>query len=266
VLRVVDVSLPRVVWLEAAKVSEFPRGLEARKLVHGSIDHGVQYRDPIRRHDATAYYVARSGVALAIREAEWRGPVRIGVVGLGAGTIAALAVRGDVVRFYEINPQVVSIAHHEFTYLEDTSAKVEIVNGDARLRMEREAPQIYDVLAVDAFSGDAIPIHLLTVEAFREYFRHLKPGGVLALHITNQHLDLQPVVQKAAEALGKRAVVVESTADDPLGTFLAFWVLISDRAELFEDAEIKAFGRPLQGKKNLRLWTDQYSNLLQVLK
>ncbi len=265
-LRVMDVNLPKVVWLEAGKVHEFPRGLSARKLIHGSIDHGTQFHDPERRYSTTAYYVARSGVALAIREAAHRGPVRVGVVGLGTGTIAALGVRGDLYRFYEINPQVIEFAQREFTYLSDTHAKVEIVRGDARLSMEREPPQNYDVLAVDAFSGDAIPIHLLTVEAFREYFRHLKPGGALALHISNQHLALQPVVQKAAEALGKRAVVVESTADDPLGTFRAFWVVMSDREGLFEDTEIKAFGRPLQSKPNLRLWTDEYSNVLQVLR
>jgi len=265
-LRVVDIALPRVVWLEGSKVNELPQGLSARKLIHGSIDHGAQFRDPARRRMATTYYVARSGVALAIREAARRGPTRIGVVGLGTGTIAALGVRGDVIRFYEINPQVVTIARREFTYLEDASAKIEIVSGDARLMMEREAPQNYDVLAVDAFSGDAIPIHLVTLEAFREYFRHLKPGGALVLHISNQHLNLQPVVQKAAEVLHKKAMVVESTADDPLGVFRAFWVIVSDRPELFEDPEIKTFGRPLQTKPGFRLWTDEYSNLLQALK
>ncbi len=264
-LRVVETSQPRVIWMEGEKANEFPQGLAARKLIHGVIDHGVQYRDVARRHSATAYYVASSGVALAVREAAHRGPARIGVVGLGTGTMAALGVRGDVIRFYEINPQVIAFAKVQFTYLEDATAKIEIVPGDARLSMEREPPQNYDVLAVDAFSGDAIPVHLLTLEAFREYFRHIKPGGALVLHISNQHLDLQPVVQKAADALQKKAVVVESTADEPLGVFRAFWVIVSDRAELFADPEIQAAGKSLRSKPGLRVWTDEYSNLLQVL-
>lgn len=265
-LRVIDIRLPRVVWMEAGKVTEFPQGLPARKLIHGTIDHGTQFRDPGRRRSATAYYVARSGVALAIREASRRGPVRIGVVGLGTGTMAALGARGDVIRFYEINPQVEIFARREFTYLEDTAARVEIVHGDARLMLEREAPQNYDVFAVDAFSGDSIPVHLLTVEAFREYFRHVKPGGAVVVHISNQHLNLQPVLQKAAETLGKKAVLVESTADDPLGIFRAFWMIVSDRPSLLEDADIRKFGRPLPTPPGFRLWTDEYSNLLQVLK
>ena len=263
-LRVVDLSLPRVVWLQG-KVEELPESASARKLVHGTIDHGAQFMDSMRRRTTCTYYVARSGVALAIREAGRRGPVRVGVVGLGTGTLAALSLRGDVYRFYEINPEVVGIAQNEFTYLKDTTAKIEIVPGDARLVMEREPPQNYDVLAVDAFSGDAIPVHLITIEAFREYFRHMKPGGALVLHISNQHLDLQPVVQKAAEALGKKAKVVESTANDELGTYRAFWVIVSDRASLFEDTEIRTFARELRKRPALRPWTDDYSNLLQVL-
>lgn len=264
-LQVIEASLPRVVWLEAGKVNEFPQGLSARKLKNGVIDHGVQYFDLQRRRTATAYYVARSGVALAVREADHRGPARIGVVGLGTGTMAAFGVHGDVIRFYEINPKVIEFAQKHFKYLEDTTAKIEILPGDARLTMEREAPQNYDVLAVDAFSGDAIPIHLLTIEAFREYFRHIKPGGALVMHISNQHLDLQPVVEKAAGALQKKAVVVESTSDEPLGEFRAFWAIVSDRAALFDDPEIKTTGKPLRRQPEMRLWTDEYSNLLHVL-
>jgi protein-L-isoaspartate O-methyltransferase len=265
-LRVVDITLPGVIWNAGSTVQSLPQGPYARKLMHGTIDHGTQFLDPARRRATTAYYVARSGVALTIREAAQRGPIRVGVVGLGAGTLAALGVRGDVFRFYEINPLVERFARAHFTYLEDTTATVQVLHGDARLVMEREAPQNYDVLAVDAFSGDAIPLHLLTLEAFREFFRQVKPGGAVVVHISNQHLNLQPVMQKAAEVLGKQARLVESKANDPLGAFHAYWVIFTDRGALFDDAEFKALARSLPPNPAFRPWTDDYSNLLQVLK
>jgi hypothetical protein len=142
---------------------------------------------------------------------------------------------------------------------------VEVSPGDARLQMEREPDQNYDVLAVDAFSGDAIPVHLLTLEAFRLYFRHLKPGGVLALHISNRYLELQPVVRAAAEAMGKQALVFKTTSDDARGTFATTWVLVGD-SEPLGHAELKDSGRPPVALPGFHAWTDDFSSLLRVLK
>ena len=185
-----------------------------RTLTNGTIDHGEQFLDPRRRRQPTTYYGPTSGVGLAIREAQARGPVRVGVIGLGTGTLASYGRPQDWFRFYDINPRVVQIANTQFTFLHDCPATHDVVLGDARLSLEREPSQQFDVLAVDAFAGDSIPIHLLTEEAFRLYFRHLKPGGVLAVHVTNLYLDLQPVVALSAQAVGKETRLVETTADE----------------------------------------------------
>jgi hypothetical protein len=266
-MRVVTVSGVRVFHVgQPSSAPALPPGASYRKLLHGTIDHGIQYDDAVRRRTATAYYVPTSGVGLALREAMPRGPMRVGVVGLGTGTLAVYGRPEDMFRFYEINPLVQQIATTEFSYLRDTPAKVEVVLGDARLVMEREAPQKYDVLAVDAFSGDAIPVHLLTREAMELYFRHLRPGGALAIHVSNLHVDLQPVVERVAHALGKRVVVVESVANDAAGVFRAYWVLVSDRADFFLNAEIQRAGQPIAPRADLAPWSDAYSNLLQVLR
>lgn len=263
-LRVVEeAASPRVVQI-GAHVQAQPESFPERKLFHGTIEHGMQYFEPTRRRTTTTYYVAHSGVALAIREANRRGPIRVGIVGLGIGTLAALGVTGDVYRFYEINPQVVEIARKEFTYLADSTAKIEIAVGDGRLLLESEPPQNFDVIALDAFSGDSIPVHLLTREAFELYFRHLKPGGVLVVHVSNQYVDLKPVVQRVAQDLGKKSLLIEST--DAQGAFRAFWVLVSGRREVFEDLEIRTLGKPVPAQAGLRAWTDDHSNLLKVLK
>ncbi len=241
-----------------------------RRLMHGSIDHGLQFTEPSRQGDPTAYYVPNSGVGLALSELQQRGAVRVGVIGLGAGTLAAYARAGDTFRFYEINPAVVRIAQNEFVFLTRAPSKIEIVHGDARLSLEREASLVgehqFDLLAVDAFSGDAIPAHLLTREAVALYFRCLKPGGVLALHISNKYVDLQPVAESVLRSLGKQAVLIESTAEDGPGVYRAFWVLASDREEFFASAGIAPAAKPLARREGLRPWTDDYSNLIRVLK
>lgn len=237
-----------------------------RKLLHGTIEHGLQRLAAEERKKATTYFAPESGAGLAIEEAKERGPVRVGVVGLGAGTLAAYGRKGDRYTFYEINPQVERVARGEFTFLADCEAEVEVVTGDARLAMEREEASGYDVLAVDAFSGDAIPAHLLTREAFEIYFRHLKPGGVLALHISNRYVDLEPVVQKAVEALGKYAVVVENRRDPTRSVYLSVWVLVSERADFFLSERIRSEGAELQKRDGLRMWTDDYSNVAEVVK
>jgi SAM-dependent methyltransferase len=237
-----------------------------RTLVHGTITHGRQFLSPARRRQPTTYYGPTSGVGLALLERGRGNPGRVGVIGLGAGTIAAYGKRGDTYRFYEINPLVVRLADTEFSYLKDSGAKVEIVPGDARLSLETEAPQEYDVLAVDAFSSDSIPVHLLTREAFDLYFRHLKEGGILAVHVSNRYLDLQPVVRRAAEVMGKEAVVVESEDDEEDGVYGATWILISGDRRRFERSALREAGKPLPAGDHMRLWTDDYSNLFRILK
>jgi spermidine synthase len=192
--------------------------------------------------------------------------MRVGVIGLGTGTLAAYGRPGDYYRFYEINPLVLQIARTEFSFLKDSMAKVEVAMGDARLSLEREQPEYFDVLAVDAFSGDSIPVHLLTREAFALYFRHLKPTGVLAVHVSNKYLELQPVVHMEAEVFGRRAIAVDTEDDEATGTFGSTWVLLSGRPGFFDYPEVKAAAEEVQTKKGLRLWTDDYSNLFRILK
>ena len=155
-----------------------------RTLVHGTITHGLQYMAKERRRLHTTYYGSASGVGIAIENTR-HSAQRVGMIGLGTGTIASYGRAGDYYRIYEINPLVLEVARREFTYLLDCPAKVDVVLGDARLSLEREPSQQFDVLAVDAFSGDAIPVHLLTLETFRLYFRHLRPDGILAVHVSN---------------------------------------------------------------------------------
>ena len=173
-----------------------------RTLVHGTITHGLQFLAPDRRRFPTTYYGRQSGVGLAILNTR-HSAQRVGVIGLGAATLASYGRPGDYYRFYEINPLVIEVARKQFTYLSDCPAKVDVVLGDARLSLDREPSQQFDVLAVDAFSSDSIPVHLLTLEAFRLYFRHLRPDGVLAVHVSNTHLKLEPVVGRLAQALRK---------------------------------------------------------------
>lgn len=237
-----------------------------RELVHGTIVHGEQFLAPERRQQPTTYYGPGSGVGLALRLAGRRGSLRVGVIGLGAGTLAAYGRPGDHYTFYEINPLVIELASTEFYFLKDSEARIEIVPGDARLSLERQPRQDFDVLVVDAFSGDGIPVHLLTREAFILYFRHLNSSGVLALHISNRHLDLRPVVQRITESLGKQAITVDTREDEERAIFRAIWILVSGRHRLLSEPEIKKAGAPLPVKTDLRLWTDDYSSLLGVLK
>jgi hypothetical protein len=248
------------------KVTDDGEGEEAmRKLTHGTINHGYQFLAANRRRWPTTYYGKSSGVGRAVVAEEAAGPVRIGVIGLGAGTLAAYGRKGDVVRFYELNPMVAAIARREFTFLGDSPARTEIVLGDARLSLEREAPQAYDVLAVDAFSSDSIPVHLLTREAFELYFRHLAPNGILAVHVSNRYLALEPVVTTAAKALGKETRVVDTDDVDALGEFGATWVLVASAAPVFENSAF-ASAESTDAVRPVRLWTDDYSNLFQILK
>jgi len=191
----------------------------------------------------------------------------VGVIGLGAGTLATYARPVDKYTIYEINPAVLKIAQTEFTYLKFCMAPKEVIMGDARLSMEREPSHKFDLLAVDAFSGDAIPVHLLTREAYALYWRHLKPDGVLAVHVSNRYLTLAPVVDMGAKEFGKmarniafepdgRSVTEETTSD---------WVLVTSRPGFFDHEEYKD-AEKIQPIKGLKMWTDDYSNLYRILR
>jgi spermidine synthase len=248
-------------------VSDSGEGPDAmRMLSHGTIVHGKQFLQDDRRDWPTTYYGMESGVGLAILEARARGRVRVGVVGLGSGTLAAYGRAGDVFRFYDINPKVVELARSEFSFLGDSPARVEVVLGDARLSLEREAGQNLDVLALDAFSSDAIPVHLLTSEAIQVYLRHLKPGGVLAVHISNRYLDLAPVVQQAARRLGLEVRQVVNDDDDDAGVYTSDWMLLSISPAPFEREPLRSAAQKIDAEPRVRLWTDDYSDLVHILK
>jgi hypothetical protein len=237
-----------------------------RTLIHGNIQHGSQYFGSDEfRHDPTTYYTHLSGIGMTLDYCCTGRPKRMGAVGLGAGTLAAYGKTGDVFRFYEINPEDEVIARNVFTYLRDSKAKIEIVHGDARLSMEAEPPQQYDVIAVDAFSGDAIPVHLLTAEAIQLYQRHLSPGGVIAFHISNQYLNLAPVLKQQADHAGLKAVLVSSADDPDEGAFAADWVLVTSNDAFLAIPEISIFTKQINLRPDLKLWTDDYSSLLPIL-
>ena len=249
------------------KVSDSGSGRSGtRTLTHGTINHGEQFLAPERRRLATTYYGPNTGVGVAIRNLDPNEPHYLGVIGLGAGTLATYGRIGDRVRFYEINPLVVDLAHSQFTYLADCQAKLDIVMGDARLSLEREPDQNFDLLVVDAFSSDSIPVHLLTIEAFRLYFRHLKPEGILAVHVSNRYLDLKPIVALAAEALNKQTEVIDTEDEDDSGVFGATWVLVTANAQFLEKPELRQAAATQSARNDLRIWTDNYSNLLRILK
>ena len=235
-----------------------------RELENGTINHGSEFMESGRHREPTTYYGSRSGAGIALAHFAGDGPKRVGVIGLGAGTLAAYCEPGDRYTFYEINPLVVTIARDDFYFLRECPGDAKVVLGDARLSLERAAPQNFDVLAVDAFSGDSIPIHLLTVDAVRGYLRHLKPGGMLALHVSNKYLALSEVVSRSASELGLRCVMMTSDADEFAGISHADWVMLSRDASAFTGERWRA-GKALKAAK-VRLWTDDYSSVLGILK
>jgi hypothetical protein len=251
---------------------EFP-DLHLLRLRHGHIVHGYQYQSPEKRRLATSYYSDKSGIGLAIHLHPHRElGLRIGVVGLGVGTIATFAQLGDSVRFYDINPDVVRLSlgpHRVFTYVADCMGKVEVMQGDARLSLERELaqgkPQGFDVLAIDAFSSDSIPVHLLTREAISVYLAHLaRPDGILAVHISNRYLDLEPVVKAQADELHLDASLID--VEDGGAFWSSTWILLSPEGDVLQRSGIDEDAEELDTEKHVRLWTDDYSNLFQVLK
>ena len=236
-----------------------------RGLLHGTINHGEQFLNPARSRLPTSYYAEESGIGIAIRDKQRSpGPMRVGVIGLGTGTTAAYGRAGDYYRFYEINPLVRAIAETEFTFLSACPCRVETAIGDARLSLEAEPPQNFDVLAVDAFSGDSIPVHLLTREAMQLYFRHLKPDGILAVHISNRYLDLRPVVDGVARATGRTPRLVTNQEDEDRDVLRAEWVLVTAPVPGF-DENIESRSETIVPTRQVRVWTDEYSNLFRIL-
>src|SRR6266853_468636 len=241
-----------------------------RTLLHGTIDHGSQLQDPVLRYVTTSYYAKRSGVGRAMSELQAKGPIRAGIIGLGSGVLSNYGRKGDYFRIYEINPLIERIAQSFFTFYPHSPADKGILMGDARLTLERQlndgCPQNYDILAVDAFSSDAIPVHLLTREAIQLYFLHLKPEGVLALHISNRYLDLKPVSVGGAQTVGRQARAVEDEGDQASYFSSSTWVLVTSDLAIYSGDFFKdAYSYELSPKKGFRPWTDDYSNLFQIL-
>jgi len=239
-----------------------------RVLVNGTIKHGVQVFTEELRREPTSYYTRDSGVGMAMEHCCGDRPRRVGVIGLGAGTMAAYGKPGDVIRFYDINPQVERVARSLFSYLTESQATIEVVLGDARISLANEPSQNYDVLVVDAFSGDAIPVHLLTREAIALYRRHLKPDGILAVHVSSQYLSLPPVVLQQAQNAGLQAWLIGTEDHEDQGTeaYASDWVLVSANAAFFKDPAVDAVTEEISPLPGLRLWTDDYNSLLPLLK
>ena len=251
------------------RTREYTEPAPFRSMVHGGIVHGGQLLDPGMRLAPSSYFGPNSGYGRMFASLP-DAPRKVGVIGLGAGSIIAYARKGDTFRFYEINPQVVELAQREFTFMADSPAKTEVVLGDGRLSLEREASQQFDVLAMDAFSGDSIPLHLLTREAMAIYLQHLKPGGVLAFQATNRFIDIAPVVASLAGEHGLTAVLISDSAGSEEGA--DYWIsgtdqiLVTSNRALLESENIRAAGQVLAAPAGFRVWTDSFNNLLRVLK
>jgi hypothetical protein len=231
--------------------------------VHGAILHGEQWLSEKYRRSATTYYKTTSGIGRALLAFEGK-PVHVGVIGLGAGSISVYGDADDVYTFYDIDPAVVSVANTYFTYLKDSPSKIEVVLGDARLNLERQPSQQFDVLAIDAFSGDSIPVHLLTYEAVSLYLKHMKPDGVMAFHVSNRFLDLKPVVLAIAEKHGLEFAYLHETAED--GGTTSDWILVTRNKPFIYRNGIAEAIEPVVPRPEWNLWTDDFTSLVQVFK
>ena len=246
----------------ALQVSDHGSGDTAlHVLSSGAVQHGSQFAGAVEGRKATAYYGPDSGAARAIRCLEDR-PLRVALIGLGAGTLAVYARAGDLYRFYELNPAVIEIARSEFRYLRESAGRIEVVAGDGRLALARDSGEPFDLVILDAFSGDSIPAHLLTREAFALYFARLKQDGILAVHITNRYVDLEGVVRGPSEEAGRRVLVIHSPGDPAAATNEATWVLVT--ANPIVIARLRPVSQPPSASP--RIWTDDYSDLFGVLR
>lgn len=241
-------------------------GERVRNFVHGVILHGQQSLNPEHRQNPTTYFTQTSGIGRTFKGFAGAAPLRVGVIGLGAGTLATYGRPNDVMRFYEINPQVIDVAHKQFSFLADSAAATEVVLGDARLSMAREPAQQYDILVVDAFSSDSIPIHLITLEAIDVFLKHIKPDGVIAFHVTNRYLNLKSVLALLAQACGLTAL---SIYDDGTSSPLAYsssWVVLAKNPEALKKIPLEGDPEKIDIPEGLKVWTDDFSNVFEVLK
>ena len=248
------------------RVKEYDRGDDShitRALVHGVINHGWQYTDPVLRTQPISYFGPGAGIARALDFYSGR-PRRVGVIGLGVGVFTAWGKPGDSFRIYELDPDVVRIAREQFWYLSDSKAKVDVVTGDGRLNMERDPPQNFDLISVDAFSSGSIPIHLLTREALQAYRRHLAPGGVIVYNVTNRFVNLAPLLKLVAEAEGMKALLINDDPSEVKYSGTAY-VLVTDSAKLLADKRFEVADEiePIPG---LTAWTDGFNNLFKVVR
>lgn len=233
---------------------------------HGQIRHGHQFVDAERRTWPTTYYGPQSGAGIALTQHRAGEKKRVGVIGLGAGTLAVYAKPGDYYRMYEINPAVTFLAREYFMYLSLAEGDCEVITGDARICLEHEKPQQFDVLVLDAFSGDAVPTHLLTRECCELYLKHLKSDGILAFHITNRHVNLRPVCNGLAEKLGLQVVGTLARRDREAGTQNTLWVLMSRSEDSLASLDLGTTDRIDMEPKESILWTDDWSDLLSVMR
>ena len=234
------------------------------EMFNGRILHGRQYLMKEKRRIPTSYYGETSSIGRTVALFETREDLRIGVVGLGVGTMAAYGkLPSQTVRFYEINPEAERLARKHFSFLADSPSRVEVVQGDARLSLEREAPRGYHVLALDAFSGVTIPSHLLTVEAMEIYLRHLAEDGALAVHVSNPYLDLTPVIRGLGRRYGLTTLELQHSPapDDVLES--STWLLLSSHPRILEALRPHAEREP--GTREL-LWTDDRHDLASLLR
>ena len=244
------------------------------KLINGSILHGQQFSAGPSQYLPTTYYVEDSGIGLAINNHPKRlsrHPLKIGVIGLGIGTLAAYCQPQDYFKFYEINPAVIEIADKYFSYLKHCQGKIDIVKGDGRLSMEKEVKENkntkFDIIAVDAFTDDSIPIHLLTKEAIQLYLEQLGNDGILAVHISNRYIDLKPVLKSAAKEFQLTGIVINAKVIKyPDRSKQSLWVLLTKNKEVIKTKTISENGTDLSKAKDINLWTDQYSNIFQLIK
>ena len=238
-----------------------------RALVHGTINHGVQLLDPARRGEPTSYYGPNSGFGKAIKALQKSGAIRVGITGLGAGVTASFCRAGDYFRFYELNPMVLDIAKTQFTFYGDCLADKDVYLGDGRLALERQQSQQFDLLAMDAFSSDSVPVHLLTKEAFALYVKHLKPGGVIAINVSNRYLNLVPVVTRNGNEFGLKVALVEDEGAGADFYSATSWMLCTKNATLFNDPLLQGKNVTFPAERaDVRQWTDAYSNLFQIMK
>ena len=235
-------------------------------MYHGAILHGYQLLNADKERQPTTYYSEKSGVGRAMTALRTSQPMKVGVVGLGAGTLAAYGQEGDAFRFYEINPLVIELARTPFTFLSHSPAHIDVISGDARISLEREVSQQFDILVLDAFSGDSIPVHLLTREAMEVYLRHLKPDGLIAIHVSNRYVNLYPVVDRLAAANKLHQLAIIQDEAIYLEISPSEWILLAPAESTLDRPVLRIFGKELKSHPNFPLWTDEYNNLFQLLR